>query len=152
MKFISQSDEETQSFGQRLAKELKAGDVVLLVGDLGTGKTTFVKGVARGLRMKADEVSSPTFVLMNIYDGRLPLFHFDLYRLEPGDELNRLGFEEFLYGEGVALIEWADRMGAWTPPEYLRLELKHDKDDRRRVCVKARGARYQELLAKLEEG
>lgn len=151
MKFISKSDEETQDFGQRLAKELKPGDVVLLVGDLGTGKTTFVKGVARGLRMKPDAVHSPTFVLMNIYEGRLPLFHFDLYRLEPGDELNRLGFEEFLYGEGVALIEWADRMGAWTPPEYLRLELKHDKDDRRILSVKAQGVRYKKLLANLGE-
>lgn len=150
MKRISHSPEETAAVGRELARHLKPGDIILLVGDLGTGKTTFVKGVAAGLRLKSDAVHSPTFVLMNIYEGRLPLFHFDLYRLEPGEELNLLGFDEFLYGDGVALIEWADRMGGWTPEEYLRLDLTHDGDDRRVIKVKAKGERYRDLLGALQ--
>lgn len=150
MRFISHSEKETRDFGKTLAGKLKAGDVLLLVGDLGTGKTTFVKGLAKGLRINPDQVHSPTFVLMNIYEGRLSLFHFDLYRLEQGAELNRLGFEEFLYGDGIAVIEWADRMGDLTPGEYLRLDLKHDKDDRRVLSLKAKGARYQDRLEKLK--
>ncbi len=150
MKITTNNPEETTAVGRELARYLKPGDIVLLVGDLGTGKTTFVKGVAAGLRLKPDTVHSPTFVLMNVYDGRVPLFHFDLYRLEPGDELNRLGFDEFLYGDGVALIEWADRMAGWTPSAYLQLDLVHDGDDRRLLTLKAKGDRYRDLMTSLK--
>lgn len=150
MKITTHSPEETVAFGRALARHLQAGDTVLLVGDLGSGKTTFVKGVAAGLRLKPEAVHSPTFVLMNIYEGRLPLFHFDLYRLEPGDELNRLGLDEFLYGDGVALIEWADRMGGWTPAEHLRLDLTHGGEGERTLTLKAKGDRYRKILNTLK--
>lgn len=150
MKIVSKNPADTISFGKNLARLLKPGDIVLLIGDLGAGKTTFVKGIATGLRLKPEVVTSPTFVLMNIYEGRLPLYHFDLYRLEPGEELNLLGLEEFLYGDGVALVEWADRMDKWTPKEYLRIDLLHKGEENRGVQLKAKGARYRELLSDIK--
>ncbi|MCA9393213.1 MAG: tRNA (adenosine(37)-N6)-threonylcarbamoyltransferase complex ATPase subunit type 1 TsaE [Candidatus Omnitrophica bacterium] len=146
MKITTRKPQETSAVGKALARHLQPGDIILLVGDLGSGKTTFVKGVAAGLRLKPDAVHSPTFVLMNIYEGRLPLFHFDLYRLDPGEQMNGLGLDEFLYGDGVALVEWADRMGGWTPREYLRLDLTHGGEEKRTLVLKAKGARYRQLL------
>lgn len=151
MQYTTDSEEQTRAVGRTLAEHLKAGDILCLIGDLGAGKTTMVKGIAQGLRYNPDKVLSPTFVLMNIYEGRLPLYHFDLYRLETDVEMNLIGLEEFLYGDGVALVEWADRLGSLTPKEYLEISLSHQDDSRRRIRLKAVGPRYKEILKKLSD-
>ena len=145
MKFISHSAKETIDFAQRFSKILRQGDILCLRGNLGAGKTTFVKGLASGLKIKKSVVTSPTFVLMNVYEGKIPVYHFDLYRIE-GVELERLGYEEFFYGEGVAVIEWAERLKAAMPKEYFSVVFKHGGDDLRVLTIKARGKSHRQRL------
>lgn len=125
---------------------------MLLNGELGAGKTALTQGLARGLKVPADEpVCSPSYTLMNHHRGRLELYHFDLYRLASEDELFELGFDEYLYGDGVTVIEWADRIENLTPCGlYLRLE--YDGEEGRTATVTAKGDRYEELLRRLERG
>jgi tRNA threonylcarbamoyladenosine biosynthesis protein TsaE len=126
--FISRSVEETIAAGSRYGREARAGDVLALTGDLGAGKTQFVRGFAAGLGSRAD-VTSPTFVLVHEYaDGRLPIFHFDFYRIEDRDALLALGFDDYVFGDGVSLIEWADRYGDLIPAnaKWLSFEMRDD--------------------------
>src|SRR3989338_6904219 len=97
------------------------------------------------MRISQVKVNSPTFVLMNIYEGRFPLFHFDLYRLDKMDEISTIGYDEFLYDDGVAVIEWADRLGYYLPEEYLKVELKHKKLNERTVIISSVGKRYEKM-------
>jgi tRNA threonylcarbamoyladenosine biosynthesis protein TsaE len=108
MEYLSRSEAETEKIGERLARFLKAGAVVALNGDLGAGKTAFIRGLARGLGVK-DRVTSPTFTIVNEYEGNLPLFHFDLYRLNGGDELFDIGWDDYLERGGVCAVEWSER-------------------------------------------
>jgi tRNA threonylcarbamoyladenosine biosynthesis protein TsaE len=128
---ITSSEEETTAAGERLGSVLRAGDIVLLYGDLGAGKTAFVRGLARGLGAPADDVSSPTFTLVQEYHGRVTLFHVDLYRLEPA-EVDDLGLEELVLGDGVVAIEWAER---WTgrPDDVCEVRLEQSGEDVRVV-------------------
>ena len=121
------------ALGERLAAHLTAGDVVALYGDLGAGKTHLVKGIARALGVPDDAVSSPTFTIVHEYDGALPIYHLDAYRIEHPDELYELGYEEYFYGEGVCLIEWPARIEALVPDDALRLRLTHRGADRRLI-------------------
>ena len=145
-RLVTKSVQETMRFGERLAKQLKAGDVVALFGDLGSGKTTLVKGIAKGLKVKTAQVNSPTFVLMNVYEGKLPIYHFDLYRLEDTKEIDRLGCDEFFYDKGIAIIEWAERLKELLPKEYLGIELTHKNEKERALTLTAHGERYLNLL------
>ena len=150
--FLSPNADETIKLAGRLAQFLKKGDVLSLVGELGSGKTTFVKGLADGLKVKPLKVNSPTFVLLNIYEGKFPLFHFDLYRLEEPQEILRIGYDEFLYDEGVCVIEWADRLKDLTPKEHLLVKLMHRKKDERLLSFKAFGEHYAQIIRKLKNG
>jgi tRNA threonylcarbamoyladenosine biosynthesis protein TsaE len=132
---ISKSEEETRLCAQRLAKQLKAGDIVLLQGELGAGKTTFVKGLAQALQFNPKKVNSPTFVLMNHYKGKLPIYHFDLYRLGNPKELDTLEFDDYFYGEGISLIEWPERLGDHRPQEHYLVEFKHKGEHQRQICI-----------------
>lgn len=126
--FISKSVEETIAAGRAYGSEAGKGDVFALAGDLGAGKTQFVKGFVAGLESSAD-VTSPTFVLVHEYGGgRLPLYHFDFYRLENRDAIRRLGFDDYIFGDGVSLIEWADRHPDLIPghAKWLSFELKDE--------------------------
>ena len=115
--------EETESWGERLAQELQPGDVVTLNGPLGAGKTTLVRGLCRGLGIPPEQISSPTFVILQIYEGgRLPVYHFDLYRLKDPSELDHIGAEEFFWGEGVSLIEWPEIAQGKLP--FKRIEVR----------------------------
>ena len=140
--------EETVHSGTRLARFLEAGDIVCLFGELGSGKTTFVKGLAKGLRIQGSKVVSPTFVLLNIYEGKLPLYHFDFYRLEKINEIALLGFEEFFYGQGICVIEWADRLGDLMPKGNLAVCFSHKGEDKREIAFKGLGPRYKRLIEK----
>jgi len=123
----------TIAFGRDFAARLRAGDVLALMGDLGAGKTHFVKGLADGLGATG-EVTSPTFTLIHEYrGGRLPLFHFDLYRLESGEELLRIGFDDYLDAAGVLALEWADKFPELLPAHARRLHFRHRDDGTREV-------------------
>ncbi len=143
---LSKGENETLRLGEKLAKHLCKGDILCLEGELGSGKTTLIKGVAKGLKIAPAKVHSPTFVLMNAYEGRLPLYHFDLYRLEHVREISSIGYEEFLHGDGVAVIEWAERLGDLAPKEYLRIELAHKGENERSIRFSAVGKRYSGML------
>lgn len=151
IKITTRSPQETQKLGQRLAKKCKGGEIFCLLGNLGSGKTTFVKGVARALRIDEKRVNSPTFVLMNAYQGRLALYHFDFYRLNDPKEIGEIGYDEFLYGNGVAVIEWAERFGPLMPPECLAIEFSEAKEQSRTLKLMARGKKYQDLLGGLKQ-
>ncbi len=157
MKFLkrfSNSEEQTKQWARNLAAVLKPSSIICLYGELGTGKTTFVKGLAQGLKIASEKVNSPTFVLMNVYEGRLPVYHFDFYRLEEIKEIERLGYEEFFYGEGVAVVEWADRLKELLPQERLDIHIEHhignEKEKSRHFQFSAHGQRYEEILQRME--
>jgi tRNA threonylcarbamoyladenosine biosynthesis protein TsaE len=133
---ITGSPEETIAAGRALAERLGAGDVVALIGPLGAGKTQFVKGVCAGLGVaRADRVNSPTFVLVNEYAGRLPVFHLDAYRLSGVGELGEIGFEEMLEAGGVVLVEWADRIAAAIPPAAITVRFEIVSPTQRRLTM-----------------
>lgn len=148
--FASHSYEDTLAFAARFAKQLKAGDIVCLYGDLGAGKTAFTKGLAKGLGHDPHAVHSPTFVLMNVYDGKVPVYHFDLYRIG-ADELFNIGYEEFFYGQGIAVIEWSERLGELLPKDHWHVELKHAGNDERRLTITVRGEALKDRFAKTLE-
>ena len=134
-RFITNSPEETEALGARLARALEPGAVVAFTGDLGAGKTAFVRGLARGLDVR-DRVTSPTFTIVNEYEGgRLPLFHFDLYRLGCADELFDIGWEDYLARGGVCAVEWSERMEELLEPGTIRVDLRRGEDEDRRVIT-----------------
>ncbi|WP_409227671.1 tRNA (adenosine(37)-N6)-threonylcarbamoyltransferase complex ATPase subunit type 1 TsaE [Gudongella sp. SC589] len=139
--------EETDTFGKRLGELVEAGDVICLNGDLGAGKTTISKSVGLGLGVE-DYITSPTFTIINEYQGRLPLYHFDVYRLNDGEDLYDLGVEDYFYGKGVCLIEWAENIQEYLPDDRLELWIyRTENPDERIVELKAFGNR-SEFLAK----
>lgn len=141
---------ETSEFGIKLGSLLKPGDVVCLNGDLGAGKTTLTKSIGIGLGVD-DYITSPTFSLINEYVGRMPVYHFDVYRLENADELYDLGFDEYFYGRGVSIIEWADRIENLLPEERIVLDIGKTEDiDERRINIEVFGNRYKEILEELD--
>jgi tRNA threonylcarbamoyladenosine biosynthesis protein TsaE len=135
---LTTGEEETETAGERLGQSLRAGDVVLLYGDLGAGKTAFVRGLARGVGASSGDVTSPTFTLVQEYPGgRATLYHVDLYRLEPR-EVDDLGLEDLVLGDGIVAIEWAER---WTgrPDDAIEVRLEHAGEDSRRIAVRLAG-------------
>lgn len=129
--YHSASAAETEAFGRRLAADLQPGDVVALHGDLGAGKTHLVRGVAAGLGVPPAEVSSPTFTLVHEYMGAVPVVHIDAYRIEHPEEMRRLGFDEYLDGEAVVLVEWPERIAPVLPAYTRHLYLEHAGGDTR---------------------
>lgn len=150
--YKTQSPEETFLFGKKLAGFLKPGDVLCLKGDLGAGKTLFTQGLAKGLGYQ-DEVTSPTFAIMNVYEASMPLYHFDLYRLDYAEQLYDIGFEEYTAknSPGAAIIEWPDKFPEYLPEEYLWLELRPGQHERERLLhIKPYGLYYQKLCEELK--
>ncbi|PIV64649.1 MAG: tRNA (adenosine(37)-N6)-threonylcarbamoyltransferase complex ATPase subunit type 1 TsaE [bacterium (Candidatus Ratteibacteria) CG_4_10_14_3_um_filter_41_18] len=136
---ISKSPGETKRLGKKIGKLLLPGDTVALIGELGTGKTVFSKGIAQGLGIKRNLVRSPSFVLVKEYSGKIPLFHFDLYRLKRAEELNTLGYEEYFSGKGVVIIEWAEKAKNFLPEEYLKIELSFINENERKISLTVKG-------------
>jgi len=139
---LTRSESETEALAAELAAAFRGGEVVLLSGELGAGKTVFVRGLARGVGADPDEVASPTFVLLTSYPGRLTLHHADLYRLSGGGDDRELGLEELPGPRGVLAIEWAERLSAypWDPALAVRVTLEHAGDDARRVRIEREAA------------
>lgn len=144
---ITRNEEETAALGKRLGLLLLPGDFIALMGELGSGKTRFVQGVAAGLQIELDlKVTSPTYSLLHIHSGRIPLYHFDLYRLAGGEDVEELGFAEYFYGEGACLVEWSDRLHGEMPAERLIITFSHCGEDERRIDFAPAGKRYEELV------
>lgn len=130
---VTNSAAETRELGARLAEKLKAGDVVLLEGELGAGKSELARGVAKGLGVQ-ETVTSPSFTILNVYEsGRIPLYHFDWYRLESEEELYELGMDEYLGGNGVALVEWPGRCPESVPGDCLLIRITAEGENTRRI-------------------
>lgn len=143
-KFVSKSKEETRRLGEFIAPLFKAGDVVLLEGDLGAGKTTLVGGVGEALDVK-DDVISPTFNIMKCYfKGKLPLYHIDAYRLE--NQNIELGLDEYIEGNGVCFVEWPQYIKPLLPPKVLRITLKNVGEDNREITLSGENAHYEEIV------
>ena len=152
---ISHSPAQTERFGQRIGELLRAGDLLLLGGTFGVGKTHLAKGIARGLGSE-DLVTSPTFVLINEYRSgerfaHMPIYHADLYRLAEGGELDSIGLEEIWQGDGVCLIEWAERAAGQLPVEHLAITLQHLSETKRTLRFMPHGTRYRELVEQFKQ-
>lgn len=145
-RFHTNSPEETERAGDVLGQLTRPGDVIVLTGDLGAGKTHLVQGLASALGA-AERVTSPTFNLLLVHPGPVPLYHFDLYRLEREDELEDIAFYETVEGDGVSAIEWGDRFPASLPHDRLLVEIHREGEQARRFDVDGRGARSEELAA-----
>ncbi len=138
MEFETWSEQETFALGKSIAEKAKAGDIYCLDGDLGTGKTVFSKGFAAGLGV-TEHVTSPTFTIVNEYEGRLPLYHFDVYRIADPEEMYEIGYEEYFYGEGVSLVEWAELIRELIPAHAVWITVEKDLQkglDYRRIVLK----------------
>lgn len=150
MEFLSKSEKRTLNFGKRLSKYLRPSDIICLFGELGSGKTQLVKGIAEGLGLDKNKVISPSFVLIREYRKRkLSLYHLDLYRLEDLEEILNLGYQEYLYSDAITVIEWADRMKEFLPKDYLRVDLTIKGENERLINLSPYGERYKEIIRKL---
>jgi tRNA threonylcarbamoyladenosine biosynthesis protein TsaE len=145
----SHSSRETRMWARRLAANLKGGELIALTGDLGVGKTCFVKGLARGLGLPEDQVLSPTFTMIQEHHGRFPLYHIDLYRLEEAT-LDDLGLREYLFSEGVAAVEWFERLRGSTEMEYLSVRISYAGANLRRIEFSAVDSRHAQIISKLK--
>lgn len=134
--FTSHTPEETIAIGKAFSSELKAGDVVCLNGELGAGKTHFVKGIAEGVGFDQNEVHSPTYTLIHEYVGELPIYHFDCYRIESPQEALEIGVEEYFYGKGVCVIEWPERIESLIPPEAIWIDIEAPDKNTRKFVIR----------------
>lgn len=134
--FKTHSPEETQEIGVRIGSQLSPGDVVALIGDLGAGKTCLTQGIAQGVGVYQNQtVNSPSYILINEYEGKIPIYHIDLYRLERLEDIVALGLEDYLDGDGICVIEWADRMGELLPESHIRVIITVEDEFTRAVEV-----------------
>ena len=133
--FISESVDETISFGRKMGKVLKQGDVVALSGELGSGKTWFAKGIASALEIPPEVVTSPSFTLVNEYEGKFKLFHIDAYRLKDRADFFSAGLDEYLYRDGIAVLEWADRWPEILPESAITVRLEILSENRRKIII-----------------
>lgn len=145
---ITNSEHETKEIGIYLASLLERGDVITLEGDLGAGKTTFTKGIAKGLGVKR-AVTSPTFMIIKEYDGELPFYHMDAYRLEHSDE--DIGFDEYFYGDGISVVEWASFIEDYLPEERLMIKIEHVNTEKRKLTMIPKGKKFEKVLLRLKE-
>jgi tRNA threonylcarbamoyladenosine biosynthesis protein TsaE len=143
-KIITTSQTQTQRLGKKLARKLRQGSLVALCGSLGSGKTTMIKGICQGLGVK-ELVRSPCFVIMTQYKGKLPIYHFDLYRLKSLEELYTIGYEEYFYGDGICLVEWAEKAKYFLPEQRTDVFLEIISESERGIEIKEVKPKKQKL-------
>lgn len=143
---ITSSPEETKRLGEVIGSQMRGGELIALKGDLGSGKTIFIKGLALGLEIKEKDVSSPTFVFIHKYKGLLTLYHVDLYRIERASDIEDIGLFELIGGEAITAIEWADRAGDLLPDDRIDIELINLGVDSRRIVLKGSGGAHERIL------
>lgn len=146
-KVYLKDEEATESYGFKLGGLVKKGNIICLLGDLGAGKTTLTQSFAKGLGVD-DYVTSPTFTIVNEYDGRIPLYHFDVYRIGSSDEMYDIGYDEYINSDGVCIIEWANLIDDVLPEEYLSIELKYVEDGREMILA-PKGEEYIRIVEEL---
>jgi tRNA threonylcarbamoyladenosine biosynthesis protein TsaE len=151
MEKLSLSVNQTLKLGKKIAAILKGGEIILLSGSLGAGKTVLAKGIAQGLGINKNDVLSPTFVLLRVYQGKHLLQHFDLYRVKSPDDIFALGYQEYLYSDAVTLIEWPERLKFLLPKEFLKIKLFIKAKNQRCFKFTAKGDMYKKLLEKIYE-
>lgn len=142
---MAHSEEETKGIGQSIVKLLGRGDMITLSGELGVGKTTFTKGIAEGLEIKRP-ITSPTFTIIKEYEGRMPLYHMDAYRLEHSEE--DIGFDEYFFGEGVSVVEWAHFIKEFLPKEHLGIQIHYIDEHSRMITFYPIGEYYKKVIKK----
>ena len=147
------SPEDTLELGRKMGKEAQPGDVYTLIGDLGVGKTVFTQGIADGLEIE-ESICSPTFTIVQVYEeGRMPFYHFDVYRIGDIEEMDEIGYEDYFYGEGLCMIEWANLIEEILPPSYKEITIEKDLEkgfDYRKITI--RNVRQIQILVKLRKG
>lgn len=141
MQFVSHSTQETEQFAEEVAKSLRGGDVLAFTGSLGMGKTAFTRGLARGLGCRG-RVTSPTFTIVNEYEGRTPLFHFDMYRLGSSDELFDIGWDDYLARGGVCAVEWSERVSDALPDDTIYVDIARGEEDENTRTITVTGGRF----------
>ena len=141
MQFVSHNTQETEQFGEEVAKSLRGGDVLAFTGSLGMGKTAFTRGLARGLGCRG-RVTSPTFTIVNEYDGKTPLFHFDMYRLGSSDELFDIGWDDYLARGGVCAVEWSERVSDALPDDTIYVDIARGEEDENMRTLTVTGGRF----------
>ena len=147
---ISRSEKQTKNCGKKLAQLLEGGEIIGLSGELGAGKTCFVRGVAEGLGVRSGAwIRSPTFTLINEYHGRLPVYHVDLYRVSDPAQQHGLNLREYLYGDGVSLVEWFEYLPIEEGEEFLEVTFEHGAANQRALTLAAHGERYERMLRSL---
>ena len=146
MRYESGDVTQTIAFAKKLSRYLVKGDVIALMGDLGSGKTTFIRGIARGLGFRG-AVNSPTFVILKVYENKIPLYHFDLYRLQSMKDLEDIGYEDFISDSGICVIEWAQKARTLLPSFYLAVTMRIRAQNTRSIRLVAQGLRYERLVA-----
>ncbi|MDD5565622.1 MAG: tRNA (adenosine(37)-N6)-threonylcarbamoyltransferase complex ATPase subunit type 1 TsaE [Candidatus Omnitrophica bacterium] len=152
MKFLSHSERQTRMLAKKIAALLQPGDILCLTGELGSGKTVFTKGIAWGLGIAPQEIVSPTFVLLRQYEqSKIPLFHFDLYRVARERQISDVGYEEYMFDAGVTVVEWAERLGGLIPEAFLGISLRIVSGKSRKLIFTAHGSRYRALLREIHE-
>jgi len=148
---VSRSAVQTRKWGEKLGKLLRGGEIVGLTGELGSGKTCFVRGMAEGLEVpRGAWIRSPSFTLINEYHGRLPIFHVDLYRVESGREMEELNLREYLFSEGVSIVEWFEHLSSEEVEDYFHVEFFHTGRSKRKLNFTAHGNRYEEIIEELK--
>lgn len=151
MLFTSNSPDDTEKIGECLGSIAKKGYIVCLTGDLGAGKTEFTKGFARGAGV-SDYVTSPTFTIVNEYQGRLPVYHFDVYRINSVEEMYEIGYEEYFFGEGVSIIEWANLIEEIIPEECIKVKIEKDIEQGmnfRKISIEIKGSMYDSVVREM---
>lgn len=151
MEILSASVNQTIRLGTKIAGHLRGGEIILLSGNLGAGKTVLAKGIARGLGINHDEVVSPTFILLRLYQGKYLLQHFDFYRIKTPQEIMSLGYQDYLYSGAVSVIEWPQRLKFLLPKEFLQIKLTLKGPRHRKLKLSACGLKYKKLLEKINE-
>ena len=150
LELVTGKPEETQEIGRRLGALSQPGDVILMTGDLGSGKTCLTQGIAQGLGIR-EHALSPTFVIMREMHGRLPLYHVDLYRLDRLEETEDLGLDDYFYDGGVSVVEWAEKAMSLMPAERLLIEIEYVSDTHRTIRLRPIGTRYEEIVGQLRQ-
>ncbi len=146
MIFKTHNSLQTRQLGEKLGSVLPAGSILALVGESGAGKTCLAQGIIKGLGVLDTYITSPSYTLINEYYGRYPVFHFDLYRLSGLPEVEELGVEEYFFGQGIAIIEWADKVRELLPPHYMEIKLDKIEETVRRIELIPRGENYRNLV------
>ena len=149
MNFITNTVEETIELGKKIGRSLEPGDIICIDGDLGSGKTHLTKGIALGLGID-EHITSPTFNIVNEYEGKIKLYHFDVYRVNDPDEIAAIGFDEYIFSDAVSVIEWSDYIKELIPDDHIQINIANESETRRSINIEFFGKRFDNVKEVLQ--